>query len=93
MTELRAAGAERGTAYSSGVDQDVGSARGSRYAERSARETAEELRYWVRNDHAERQSRAGVSDERDSQSGISAVGCVVAGCGGASTDWYTAGKA
>jgi hypothetical protein len=83
MTELRAAEAERGTAYSSGVDQDAGSARGSRYAERSARETAEELR----------QSRAGVSDERDSQSGISAVGCVVAGCGGASTDWYRAGKA
>jgi hypothetical protein len=35
------------------------------------RETAEELRYLVRNDYAERESRAGVSDERDSQSGIS----------------------
>jgi len=34
MTELRAAEAERGTAYSSGADQDVGSARGSRYAEK-----------------------------------------------------------
>ncbi len=38
---------------------------------RSSRETAEELRYLVRNDYAERQSRAGVSDDRDSQSGIS----------------------
>ena len=34
MTELRAAEAERGTAYSSGVDQDVRLARGSRCAER-----------------------------------------------------------
>lgn len=59
---------------------------------KSARETAEELRNWVRNDHAERQSRAGVSGTASLALAI-AVSCVVAGCGGASTDWYTAGKA
>ena len=95
MTELRAAEAGRGTAYSSGAGQDVGSARGRRYAiERSSRETAEELRYLVRNDmpsgdHGQESQMRGTA----SLALAIAVGCMVAGCGGESTDWYTAGKA
>ena len=47
----------------------------------------------VRNDYAERQSRAESQMTGTASLAIAiAVGCMVAG-GGESTDWYTAGKA
>ena len=95
MTELRAAEAERGTAYSSAVDQDVASAGGSRYAERDPHGRQQRnCAIWSgmtmpSGNHGQESQMRGTA----SLALAIAVGCVVAGCGGASTDWYTAGKA
>jgi hypothetical protein len=95
MTELRAAEAERGTAYSSGVDQDVGSARGSRYAERDPQERQQRnCAIWSGmtmpgGNHGQESQMRGTA----SLALAIAVGGIVAGCGSASTGWYTAGKA
>jgi hypothetical protein len=89
MTELRAAEAERGAAYSSGVDQDVGSARGTRYAERDSRGRQQRnCAIWSgmimpSGNHGQESQMRGTA----SLALAIAVGCMVAGCGGASTDW------
>jgi len=78
-----------------GVDQDVGSARGSRYAERDPHGRQQRnCAIWSgmtmpSGNHGQESQMTGTA----SLASAIAVGCMVAGCGGESTDWYTAGKA
>src|SRR5215472_3217281 len=94
FTVLRAAEAERGSACSSGVDQDVGSARGSRYAERDPHGRQQRnCAIWSgmtmpRGNHGQESQMRGTA----SLALAIAVGCMVAGCGVESTGWYTAAR-